>query len=604
MSETRTLPLSAFTIKQAKPTEPFGQLADPPLSGTSGSVRALLLRAAIPSDVPSDALVTAAHVDVVPRETVTGATTWTLRRNTEAVKARVRWENAPTYSSTASAVLTRTGSAAGVVWPLTSSGGQSIAADVQGFIAGTLSNFGWRLTQDASTSPRLFGAVAAKNQPVLVFTYAIPGEPPTGLMPAGGAVSTGKPVMTFTTLPGTVAVQVRIDPTATIGTAWTSDEIPATAGVVDLTTTTYPGLVAGASTMWQARYQDADTGWSDWSEWVEFSRVDQPTLTLASPTATPGDGTPPFSWTFTGQTAWRARLRDAAGKVLDDSLVQSGTSTTWTPAKGLTKTGQVGTAEVSTRDAVARIATPNAPTWVTVTRQITLTPSNALAPLSNLTAVQGDASPLVTLSATRPTGVPDEVIVYRQSGEADEVRVARLAGVDVFTGNDFQWTDPTAPPNRVSVYRVVPVTNSEIGTTDVVVPATPRCDGLWLIDPDTLRCAVIYGRDDGSWTVDELAVEHQPAEGEVRRRRLFRPPPSGEQSGDIVDGPYATADEVMATLDAFAEQEPDHIYRYAAGHENIAVRLSDISHRPTPSSGMANRHAVASWSWRATRRAP
>jgi hypothetical protein len=592
VSETRTLPLAAFTIKEGKPTTVFGQLSRPKLNAGSGTEQTLLLKATLPTDVPVDAIVTSAEVQIVPRETLTGSTTLTLRRNTSTLRSQVRWNNAPTFSGTATDAVTRTGSAAGVVWPF------AVTADVQGFVAGALVNHGWRLTTNATTAREFYGATAGKNQPVLVVTYALPGEPPTDLMPTGGAVSVAKPVLTFTTPPGTIAVQVRIDPASSPGTAWVSDEIAATAGVVDLATTTYPGLADAATTTWSARYQHSDVGWSDWSDWFEFSRVDQPTLTLASPSTTPGDGTPPFSWTFTGQVAWRAKLLSASGAVLSDSKDQAGTDTTWTPDKGLTLANPTGTAVVSTRDAVVRVATSGAPTWVTVTRSLTFTPSLALAEFDSLTATQGDSSPIVTLTGERSAGVPDEVVVYRTTGDGEQERIARMDGVDFFSGSTFTWQDATAPPNRVSVYKVVPVTNGDVGANGPTATITPRTDGYWLIDPDDLTAAVLYGEDDGDQVVEEIAVEHQPAAGKSVRRRLYRPPPRGSISGDIVDGPYQTADETMAVLDAFAELPSDHVFRNVAGHENRAVTAANIQHRPTPLSGPRDRHASGGWTWR------
>jgi hypothetical protein len=594
VSETRTLPLAAFSIKEAKPTTEFGQPARPKLSAAAGAAQRLLLKAAMPTDLPADAIITSAEIRVVPRETLTGSTTLALRRNISQIKSRVRWENAPTVAGADSTSVTRTGSAADVVWPF------AVTADVQGFVAGTLTNYGWRLTTTATTPREFYGATAGKNQPVLEITYALPSEPPTDLMPTGGAVSVAKPVITFTTPPGTIAVQVRIDPASNPGTAWVSDEIAATAGVVDLSATTYPGLANGATTAWSARHQRADTGWSDWSDWFEFSRVDQPTLTLASPTTTPGDGTPTFSWTSPGQQAWRAQLLSASGRVLADSGEQSGTDTTWLPKKGLTEAHPNGTAKVSTRDAVVRVATPGASTWVTVTRDLTFTPDDALVPFDSIEATQEDSSPFVTITAVRTEGVSDEAVVYRTSGDRPQERVARVAGVDYFTGNTFTFRDPTAPMNIPSEYKVVPVTDGAVGKNGPSIIITPTCTGLWLIDPDDLTAAVLYGTDDGDWVVEEVAVEHQPAQGEILRRRLYRPPPRGSISGDIVDADYQTADETMAILDAFADAEPDHVYRYVAGHENIAVKVSNVQHRPTPLSGPTDRHAIGGFSWRGT----
>lgn len=595
MSETRTLPLSVFTIKEARPTEVFGQLSRPPLVAGSGSEQAMLLRATLPDDIPSEAIISSAEVQIVPRETLSGSNTLSLHRNTTRLRAHAKWNNAPPTSGTATDSVTRTGSAADVVWPF------AVTADVQSFVSGLKTNFGWRLSTDSTTLRRFYGATAGKFQPVLVVAYSVPGEPPTDLMPAGGAVSVAKPVVTFTAPPGTVAIQVQIDPDADAGTAWESDETPATAGVLDLSATTYPGLADGSSTSQRARYEHTDTGWSDWCDWVTFSRANQPTLTITSPSSTPGDSTPPFEWSFAGQTAWRARLLDAAGRVLSDSNVQPGADPGWTPARGLSPASPNGTVEVSARDAVVRVATPGAPTWVTATQAVTFTPSNALAAFTDFTAVQIAGTPLVRLTATRDGGIPDEVVVYRQSGLEDEVQVARVPGLDVMTGTAFEYVDCTAPPNLVSTYRLEPVTDNVIGdegpTSTLTVADFP---GLWLIRPSDLRVAVLMGQDEGSWASPEIAAEHQPADGETIRRRLLRLPPRGDISGDIIDFDYQSADETMAAMDDFAASDPGLVYRYVAGHRNVAVRAHEIDHRPTPLSGRRDRHAVGSWGFRVT----
>lgn len=600
MTETRDLPLSAFTIKEKKPSEPFGQVANPPLSGDSDE-QVLLLRATLPSDIPTYAVVTAATIKLRNRESMPGSHTLTLRRNTAAVRANVKYNNAPTFSGTATATLTKSGASPDTLWSFTTASGGSVAADVQGFLAGSFPNYGWRLSQDASAVRRFWGAVAAKFQPVLSLTYAIPGEPPTDLMPTGGAVSVPKPILTFSVPPGTTAIQVQVDPASNPVTAWESDEVAAVSGVLNLADTDYPGLANLAATTWRARYLHADTGWSDYSDWYDFSRVDQPALTITSPDATPGDGTPPVAWTFTGQAAWRARLLDASGTVLSDSLEQSGTDLGWQPTRGLTSTNRTGIIEVSARDAVVRVATPGTSTWVKTTLPVTFTPSQALAPFSDFRIMQVADSPIMLLNAERAEGVPDEVVVYRQTGEGVEEQVARVVGLDHFDGEVFEYADPTAPPNVVSVYRIVPVTDGVVGDVGPSMTVVPRCIGLWLIDTEDLRAAMLLGDDAGSWDIAELASEHQPTNGEPLRRRMFRLPPRGDHVGDIVDTQFATADETMATLDAFAAADSDHIYRLVAGHENVAVRAHGIFHRPTPRSSVEQRHALGGWSFRVTR---
>lgn len=574
------LGIGMTSVQAAKPTYAYGsKIAQVPIK--SGDALALL-RATIPSSIPKNAVVSSAKIWVNQFEGPwTGSVTLTVLRHLAKYDYKVTWANKPDATTTDS--QTRSNAADDSWWSI------NVTPDVQGFISGTLTNWGWRLVTNSSTLRHIRSQEAAGSQPYLEIIYTVPSKVPFNLSPQGGAVSVAKPVVTFTTGDDTTAINVQIDQAAdAVSPDFDSGEFPATAGVMNLALPTpggtYPGLADGATTYWRARAKSG-SGWSGWSPWVSFSRANLPSGSLIAPTTTPADGSPPFLWSFAGtQDAWQATLSDDSGKVISDSGVVSGADTGWTPPRGLMANGAHGIARVRMWDDVLRVATPGAPTYTEVSVDFTVTLSGAITPMSTLVATQVPMSPGIVLSGTRTTGgIPDEVIVFR-----DGVQIARFPGTDIFTSSTaFTWTDWSAPIGVESTYRLAPVVGGSVASGGPTDEATPECQGIWLIDPSTGTKAVLWDRDEGSWDRPDVATVHVPvsAGASIVRRRLRRGILAGSISGRVLDVVGIDAADTLAALEEFAENDAGVEYQLITGAMNERVIVGDIVVAPTPVTG-------------------
>lgn len=585
MSSTYKVMLAAVSVQQAKPSYHYGRLPRIPIKDSAAN---MLIRAAV--SLPKNAVITSAKIWLNQHDAISGSLTLTARRNATAWPKGVTWNTRPGLTDS-SHTLAKSSPSAGTWW------GIDVTADVQGFVSGTKANYGWRITSSSSTLHKWKGSTADVRQPYLQVTYIIPAKVPSGLSPAGGAVATDKPVLTFAVGSDTLSVQVQVDAAAdSVSPDFDSGEISATAGVVDLGATSYTGLADGSSTYWRARAKNA-YGWSAWSSWVQFSRNDPDTVTLTDPTATPADGSPPFVWTFGGtQTAWQATLLDADGKVLDDSGVQAGTDTDWTPTRGLVANGAQGTARVRVWDDVTRIATPGVPAYSEDTVDFTVAFDGTVAPMDTLSATQTAGSPGITFTGTRAAGIPDEVAVFRNG-----VQVDRFPGTDIFTSStDFEWTDWSAPLNKEAVYRLAPVVNGAVASGGPTETLTPTGLGLWLVDPATGAVAVLWGTDEGSWDAADVATVHNivGSGGGFVRRRLRRGVIAGSVSGTVVDARGVDAADTLAALeDVFPTNDAGNVYRLIAGHLNLPVIAGDFLVAPTPMSDASDTVAKAQFNF-------
>lgn len=578
-STTLKLGLGMTSVQTAKPDYSYGSAL--PQVPIQASASLALLRASIPTSIPKTAVITSAKIWLNQYDGPwAGSVTLTALRHVAAYTYQTTWNSKPGATTTGS--QTRVNAPDDSWWSI------DVATDVQAFVAGTLTNYGWRLATSSATLHKLRSQEAAASQPYLEITYEVVPQVPTSLSPQGGAVSVAKPVLTFNAGPGVTSIQVQIDPAANgVAPGFDSGTVVATAGVLDLALATpggtYAGLSNAATTFWRARSLTS-LGWSAYSSWVSFSRQNLAGVTLTSPTAAPADGTPPFTWTVAGatQTAWQATLLDANLKVLSDSGVVPGTALVWTPSKGLSANGQTGFARIRSWDDVTpRIATPGVLPYNEQTVALTLTMSGAVTAMTTLTQTQTEHVPGVHLAGTR-ANIPDEVVVLR-----DGVAIARLVGTDVFTGTAFAWTDYTVPMNRQVTYRVAPVVNGAAASGGPTVDVTPACDGLWLVDPDTGGMAVLWGARPGSYEQTDLAVLHRPiAPGAVPvRRRLRRGSFQGTQSGDIIDALTFDAYDTITALDVtFPGNDAGTVYRLVDGHKNLAVIAGDFRVDPTPES--------------------
>jgi hypothetical protein len=576
---TTTLSPTAVQIDNGRPTRPLGTAT--PILLESGQL-AGLIRVGMPSDIPSDATITSATLTLTQGSLdYSGAQTVNVYRNLgRFTVSTATWNNAPSYQTPPTASVTKTSSPAVTPWSF------DVTADVAAFVSGTATNWGWRISA-GTTQLRFRGSTATAGQPQLVIDYLTPADAPDGLTPDGNqAVSIALPVLQFEEPPDTVAINVRIDSDMTSPYDFESGEVPATAGQYDTAASTWPGLATGSSVYWQVQAKTS-LGWTPWSDWAQFQRVDKPTVTITSPGATADDTTPPIIWTATGQVSRRVIITNAKGKTLSDTYRDATTDTIWTPPKSVSTEGATATVEVRVWDNVDRIATPGDPVYASATTTYTLEGVGSVAGADTITATSDGVTPAVTVTATRATA-PDYWVLIR-----DGVRIKK----STTTGSPFTMTDWTADPNKRHVYRMAPGINgtgtSSGGPTAAI---TPRCEGIWLVDTDTpSKRAVIWSNDDVQFDATEIAIVHQPIGGPSIRRVSYRPPPTFPLTGDLVDVDGLQADDSEANLYDF--KEDDRVLRLHLGHMSFDVRVGDITVTPTPDSGRSRHSRVSMTCW-------
>lgn len=571
-----TLAPVAISAQSAKPTYAYGQLANIPLSTTAS----MLVRVGLPAAVSETAVISSATLVFTQSVASTGTTTVTLRRNTSAFNvSRTTWDTRPAVTGT-TVTVSKASPAVGTLWSF------DVTSDVQAFASGTAVNYGWRLAGTAG-STKFKGSGAATGMPTLVIEYVEPGEAPEDLHP-NGIVSIEKPVLSFLVAPDTTAVQVQVA-TDVVTVDFDSGEIATDVGQVDLATTAFGGLTAGATAkLWRARSRGA-TGLTAWSEWASVQRIAKPTVTITSPTGTADDTSPPILWSVSGgtQESWRVVVTNSAGVTKADSGRVTSADTTWTaPNDLITLEGGAGGITVYIWDNVDREVTTGDPDYATDVETYTLSTTSGVTAAASTTASNDGTFPGVEIEATAAVA-PDGWSIIRD-GE--------VIHTDMTPGLGFVYNDLTASPNHEHVYRAARVVGGVRSHGGPTATITPRCKGVWLIDPETGDAVVIWGTDSGSWSAEERAVIHVPLAGPPIRRVAYRGPMAGSFSGELVDVGDYTADASIETLYDFKSSEATRLLHLVIGDRSIPVNVGDIVVTPTPLSG-TERLSRVSFTW-------
>lgn len=552
------------SVQSAKPAKAFGQLATTPLK--SGE-QVGILRAAIPADVPDDAIVTKADLVFHTREAWSGSIVFSAQRQSEPWSvSKVTWNNRPAVVSGSSKSVTVASP------PVNREFRIDVADHAQAFVAGSAINRGWRITADAGNSRDIYGATAGKHKPYLDLEYVIPGDAPTGLVPDGAAVSIPKPTLTFPVPDDTVAIRVQIDDNADgVSPAHDSLEVPATVGLYDLATSSYAGLADGATTYWRA-WTKGPLGWSLPSDWATMPRVSKPTVVITSPGPTTGDKTPPCTWTAPGQVIWHARLLDAAGRVLDDSDPTASADTEWVPRKGLKRVGELGQYHVRVFDNVNRVATPGDPIYAEATHAFALVALGQAPGADQISATLDGPTPVVRVAWDG--AVPDNWRVTRDGEWLDDPD-------STMEGAVMEYLDYTARPGVSHVYQALAVTDlNETSPNGPTVTITPRPPGVWLMSPDSDERLLILDQEVEA-NMTERAVIHTPVgDGQAIRRRSGTPPPWGTVGGLLLDsaaGDDYSAVALEAIARRFKDSDQGRVYRFVWGTWNIPVTIGDMT---------------------------
>lgn len=581
-----TLSPTAISVRAAKPSYAYGATVAIQVQTSASNG---LIRVGMPSDIPTNAVVSSAILTMTQRANFTGANTVSVQRNSSGFSAsKVTWNNRPGVSGSAVSV-SKTGSADKTLWAF------DVTPDVSAFLAGTVNNSGWRLSTTSANSLPFQGSAAATGKPQLVITYLTPTDAPISLVPAGNqAVSLAKPWLTFQAPPDTTAINVQIDADMLGVADFDSGDVLQTVGSLDTSTTAWAGLTAGGvSLYWRARTKSG-LGYSAFSTWAQMRRVSKPTVTITSPGATSDDTTPPVVWSVAGgtQVAWQVLITNSKGKVVADSGQTVGTEVTYTPTKAVTYEGSTATIEVRVWDSVDRVATPGDLPYAVATLTFTGQGTGSVTPATSVTATSDGFLPAVTVTGTR-AAAPDSWTVMRDDGQGF-VRIA--TGLSPASATLAPYLDWTADPNKPHVYKASPViTGTGTASGGPTFTISPTCAGIWLVDPDTPTIrSVVWGTDEGDFDATELAIIHQPVAGPPVRRVIYRPPLSGSVSGDLIDVPAVSADASIANLYDFKQNSRD--LRLILGDRNLLVRIGDVLVVPVPDSDL-DRHSRVSFSW-------
>lgn len=602
----QTLLASAYSIQAAKPSLKYGQLAVLPVQATAS---AALFRVSL-AKVPSSAQVTSATLQVATTAAASGSIPLNCYEVGSAWSSSVTWNNRPTFPTMLDSA-TLSSPAAGTVVSF------DVTAAVQRIVAGTDTDYGFQVSSTSSTMLRLAGAGASDSAPVLLLSYGVGPDVPSGLHPSSGLVSVAKPTLSFDGDDDMIALQVQIDtPPGDSSPLWDSGTVTATAGLLDLSTTSYGGLSDGTVRVWRARQKNA-LGWSDWSSWVSLARSAKAVLAITSPaSASVSDGTPPVEWTFGGtQVAWQATFTDAVtGKVLASSGKTVGADTDWTPSTGLTRDGQSGVITVKVWDDVDRSSTAGDDVTVSKSLTVTLNLDDTVTPMDSVDVTQIPPAPGVRVAGIRSEGASDQVALFRSVNGEQEKMVGRWDGADVFTGDYLAVWDYTAPMNYPVSYRVAPGTlvgsSYHFASGGSAETYYPTCAGVWLIDEaDTTQQVCVVGTADGQQaTVNQSSPEqtivHTPVSSdqplEMVVRRLASYPDQGDVAGGLIDALGVSAMDSEAALRGFKANDPSHTYRLVFGRQNLRVRLTAIEVGETPYDSSSDRIVSAAFSWYAT----
>lgn len=637
------IPMTVVSIRSAKPDYVYGELANILLKSAEKSAE---VKAAIPADIPANAIITKADAVYAARVATTGTRNYTMRGLSANFKvSRATWNNSPALTGTTFTKSVGTVAVDGEIrvgvlsdvqgfvsgsitnrgWRLNSS--EAADTSLHGATASEFQPYldlEWAEPSDAPTDLQPAGGVVAVSKPVLTFVGAddissiqvhidsgqdgVAPDFDTGTVAAtagvldlaGSWVHTGSVTKTSGSANLTAGTFVQAD----VGAAITGTGIPASTTILSIggggttavmsanatssgtitatITRTYPGLSNTATTSWRARTFGAG-GWSDWSPWASFTRVDQPTVTITGPASTSGDKTPTVTWTAAGQQAWRAIYRNAVtGAIVEQTTWEDSTDLSWTPTKGLRTVGQQGEIEVRVLDGQDRIPTPGQPTYAFDTQTFTLVEASAAAGVTTLTATATVNSPVVALAWT--------------GAAADEWQIKRDSDwLERIAGGLTAWSDYTAAPGVLHTYKVLRVTAGVVSPNGPSAVVTPATGGAWLLDPDTAE-KFMMADEDVQVTMAEQAVIHNVLDEPAVRRRVGTPPPSGTATGTFVDGLSGlAADFNELAMSDFKKAAQSHVFRLIWADRNVPVTIGDLTCEPYREGGSVLYAVSFSW---------
>lgn len=550
-----------------------------------GQAKSLILRSASPisqgllwlkSPVPANATVVSAILRLYGKGTWSSLTVNVQRISASWSENQVTYNNRPGVTgATASLAQANTD---GLLWSV------DVTALVQS-IANGAANYGFKLTTPG-TRAEFYSLNSGTNRPALDVTWSDAPNAPHTLSPSGGrSVSIAKPTLRFDYVDVSgaqtlSAVQVQIDAAGNFASpGFDSGTVAASVPELDLTTTAYAGLSAGSSTQWRVRVQDAGGLWSDWSDPAIFARTAQPTLTITNPAAPASnfvtEMTPPITWTFTGQAAYRVRVSldtDPAHPLHDSGKITATTTTYTLPAGVITSQSVTYRVTVDAWDGVSREATPGDTPYVEAFRAFTFSLSASVATVTSLAAAVDGSSPAVTLTFNRSTA-PDSFTVLRDGKRAGS---GLLPGDLFVSGTQYRYVDRYAAPNRQHTWTVQAVVNGVTSTSNPTVNATANTTAIWIASDDLGLLVPVHLTDSASFDMPETSAIYYPVgDGPAVRITQGQRGLEGSISGRIIDWAGTAAATWVANMLTFKSQ-PDLELSLALGAQALRVVIGNV----------------------------
>jgi hypothetical protein len=483
--------------------------------------------------------------------------------------------------------------AAGARWEM------DVTALVQA-IADGQPNYGWKITTSQSTDKStLRGFDSGFASWVLHLEVSDIPSAPTQLSPAG-VIGTGAWVVTVDETDDMAAINVQVDADATGAPDFDSGWVTTTTPQLDLSATAMTPIANNATTNYRARVKLTDGAISDWSDWVEVTRVDQPAIVIDSYDLAP---TPRIQAHLSpagdADTRWQVIVTDPddpsdwlydsgdalLGAALDHTIPLTWNGRTTLPADGDYRI------EIRALDRFDRVSSAGVPTTVRDNVTVSLATVGTVAAPATLTATPVVSGyPDVTLVWTRATSAPDEFVILR-----DGLYIDVIDPDDYLTGT-LTWTyvDTTADPSVTHTYAVRAKNDvsgvQKMSADSPTADATPTLEGVWLrsrFGDVMLRSATV----DGLKQTDKRQTFVLP----YRLENVDIVTAIGGYEGSITGALFSGFDQDVDAARAILEQlrqAPMTEVRLAWGTQNRPVYLRGLSVKPHPQMTDGNRGHV------------
>lgn len=530
--------------------------------------------------------------------------TLTVQRITSDWKvARLTHDNQPTTTATGQVTGSHASNADGDLWEFDVTNLLQTVSGSAGTGTGSQPWYGFRITSSGSTRKELYSSDAIDFRPTLTVTWSEAPDAPSVLTPGGGRyVSLTKPVLMFdytdtvgdTTLQ---AVQVLISASsATLGSgkafttvAFDSGSVASSVAQLDLSATAYAGIGAGATIYWMVRVQDGSGSWSKYSDPTQVIRAAKGTLTITNPAAPASnfvnDLTPPFAWTFTGetQTQYRVAVLDALGEnVLHDTGLLQGAALTYTPPKGVLKFDKTYTLRVRVWDSKLRASTTGDggntdPPFVEQTRQFTVNESATVTSVTGLSVTPHAPEPWNDVTFSRATA-PDSFTITRDDGYHESEIVPSSIFV---SGTTYTWIDKQPKRRTPHTYKVKAVVNKVTSNANPTASGTAAGHGaVWLHDLDKGTSVMIVNGEDSDVALSEDGETYVPI-GSRNGVRITQRVGGyvGTVSGVVYSGVGKTQDQWASILLAMRTAR-QHDFVLQIGRETFHCAVFNINVRP------------------------